>query len=86
MVGERAVEVDAFYGQNNVLEAQAFLRKYRVSYVILGRLERLYYPPAALRKFDNGLGGVLDVAYSNEELTVYRVRPEGLWPALGRSP
>jgi YYY domain-containing protein len=82
MVGERATEIDEFYGESSTLEAQAFLRKYRVSYVILGRLERLYYPSAALRKFQNGLGGVLEVAYQNEELTIYRVQPEALWPAL----
>jgi uncharacterized membrane protein len=86
MVGERATEIDEFYGESSTLEAQAFLRKYRVSYVILGRLERLYYPSAALRKFQNGLGGVLEVAYQNEELTIYRVQPEALWPALAASP
>jgi uncharacterized membrane protein len=86
MVGERATEIDQFYGENSTAEAQAFLRKYRVSYVVLGRLERLYYPSAALRKFQNGLGGVMEVAYQNEELTIYRVKPEALWPALAASP
>jgi uncharacterized membrane protein len=86
MVGERATEVDAFYGVSNVTEAQAFLRKYRVSYVILGQLERLYYSEAALRKFQGSLGGVLEVAYENEELTIYRVKPGALWPALAASP
>jgi uncharacterized membrane protein len=85
MVGERAAEVDAFYGVSNVAEAQAFLRKYRVSYVILGQLERLYYPEA-LRKFQSSLGGVLEVVYENEDLTIYRVKPGALWPALAALP
>ena len=68
-------EVDEFYGQPARAEAQTFLRKYDVSYVILGRVEQLYYPAAGLRKFESGLGGVLEVAYQNDELTIYRVKP-----------
>jgi YYY domain-containing protein len=82
MVGERAIEIDRFYGEYNTAEAQAFLRKYRVSYVILGRVEQLYYPASGLRKFSNGLGEVLQIAYQNEELTIYRVDQVALAPGL----
>jgi uncharacterized membrane protein len=86
MVGERANEIDEFYGQDTAAEARAFLRKYRVSYVILGQVERLYYPAEGLRKLQSGLNGVLEVAFQNEQLTIYRVRPDALWPALAGSP
>ncbi|HLF71014.1 MAG TPA: DUF2298 domain-containing protein, partial [Dehalococcoidia bacterium] len=78
MVDQRLREVESFYGKNDVAGAQAFLRKYDVRYVILGQAERLYYPAAALRKFDSGLGGTLEVAYKNPKLTIYRVKPDAL--------
>ncbi|HWC29863.1 MAG TPA: DUF2298 domain-containing protein [Dehalococcoidia bacterium] len=86
MVGQRAVEIDRFYGEYTTVEALAFLRKYQAGYVMLGQTERLYYPAAGLRKFQNGLGGVLEVAFQNAQLTIYRVNPEALWPALANSP
>ena len=86
MVGQRAVEVDEFYTNPDVFDAQSFLRRYQVSYVILGRVERLYYPASGLRKFQTGLGGVLEVAFQNEDLTIYRVKPEALSPGLTALP
>ena len=61
-----------------MLGAVRFLRAYDVSYVIVGQVERLYYPPVGIDKFDNGLNGALEVAYKNPELTIYKVRPAPL--------
>jgi YYY domain-containing protein len=86
MVGERAVAVDAFYTEPDVAAAQRFLRRFEVSYVIVGRLEQLYYPPSGLAKFEAGLDGVLQPVFENAELTIYRVEPLALTPALGALP
>jgi YYY domain-containing protein len=86
MVGERAIEIDRFYGEYGSGEALAFLRKYRVSYVILGRVERLYYAQSGLNKFRDGLGGVLEVAFQNEQLTIYQVNQARLFPGLSQLP
>jgi uncharacterized membrane protein len=72
-VEERGREVDAFYANPDVGSAQRFLRSYDVRYVILGQVERLYYPAGGLQKFANGLDGALEVAYQNPQLTIYRV-------------
>ena len=74
MVDQRAEQVDAFYGDPDAGQALRFLRRYDVEYVILGELERLYYPAEGLAKLETGLGGALEVAYENAALTIYRVR------------
>ena len=86
MVERRAAEVDAFYADPQMGQALRFLRQYGVEYVIVGRVERLYYPAAGLRKLEAGLGGALEVAYSNPGLTIYRVRPSGELLTANASP
>jgi uncharacterized membrane protein len=87
-VQTRGREVDTFYASPDVVAAQRFLSAYDVRYVILGQVERLYYPPAGLQKFANGLNGALEVAYQNPQLTIYRVVPGGpaARTALAKSP
>jgi uncharacterized membrane protein len=52
----------------------AFLRKYGVRYVIVGPMERAYYPREGLSKFDAMVGrGLLTVAYQNPGVTIYQV-------------
>jgi uncharacterized membrane protein len=75
-VQQRAADVNAFYGSPDVQSAVRFLRAYDVEYVIVGQVERLYYPPEGINKFASGLNGALEVAYSNPGLTIYRVKPD----------
>ena len=51
MVTERGKDVEDFYSNPTIESAVAFLRKYRVQYVIVGQLEHLYYPGQGLAKF-----------------------------------
>jgi uncharacterized membrane protein len=74
LIEQRRTQVDAFYNNPDVLQAQNFLQQFDVRFVILGQVERLYYPGVGLEKFDSNLGGVLEVAYRNESLTIYRVK------------
>jgi YYY domain-containing protein len=78
MVTQRAGLVDAFYNNPDVGSALDFLRQFDVQYVILGQVERYYYQPDGLAKFRTNLNGALEVAYQNEQLTIYRVKPEVL--------
>ena len=50
------------------------MRKYGVEYVYLGKVERLYYDPTGLAKFDTGLDGALEQVYENRDVRVFRVR------------
>jgi uncharacterized membrane protein len=69
MVGRRQTDVDNAYGSESLAEALAILRKYDVSYVFVGSLERAKYPPAGLQKFESGL----PAAFRSGETVVYRV-------------
>ena len=46
---------------------------YGVKYIVLGGLERAYYPAAGLAKFDRMVGQGLEVAYQDGSVTIYRV-------------
>ena len=69
----RVDDVDTIYSTRSPQEAARLLRKYDVSYVYVGQLERLYYPEAGIRKFDDGMGGVLERVYSSKQASIYRV-------------
>jgi len=72
-VDQRARDVAAFYSTPDPQEAMALLRRYGVKYVIVGQLERLYYPREGLAKFDAMEGKYLELVYRNRETRIYRV-------------
>ena len=69
----RVDAVDTIYSTRSPQEAARLLEKYDVSYVYVGQLERLYYPDPGIRKFDEGMAGVLERVYSGEQAAIYRV-------------
>jgi YYY domain-containing protein len=85
MVQERVIEVDSFYNTPDAEAALRFLRAYDVRYVIVGQLERYYYSPEGLAKFEAGLDGALQPAFQNDVLTIYEVTPEALEVPSGAS-
>jgi uncharacterized membrane protein len=86
MVDQRAAEVAAFYSEPDPAQAQRFLARYDVAYVILGQVERVYYPADGLTKLETGLGGALQPVFSNAGLTIYEVQPAALAQALAAAP
>ncbi|MEJ5200552.1 MAG: hypothetical protein WHX53_16670, partial [Anaerolineae bacterium] len=57
-----------------------------VSYIIVGELERAYYNPAGLAKFDVlAQQGYLKPVYTGETVTIYRVIRPGA-PVAGAAP
>jgi uncharacterized membrane protein len=75
LVTDRGRQVSDFYSDPDVAQAVDFLRRFDVRYVIVGQTERNYYDAEGLAKFDSLLNGVLKVAFENEKLTIYEVRP-----------
>jgi YYY domain-containing protein len=72
----RVDDVRAMYNTPSSSQVQQMLRQYHVRYVIVGPLERLYYDPMGLAKFDRMVTeGSLRVAYSNDQVTIYEVLP-----------
>jgi uncharacterized membrane protein len=73
-VWDRASDISAFYQTTDLDEARAFLRKYDVKYIIVGQLERAYYPAEGLEKFNTMVGtGELRVAYRDDQTVIYEV-------------
>ncbi len=62
-----------FYLMDDRMIAENFLREYEVEYVILGQLERNYYPGAGLDKFERWEGDLWEEVYRNEQTVIYRV-------------
>jgi uncharacterized membrane protein len=75
-IDERVRDVKTLYETGDVAVVRRLLRKYEVSYVVVGGVERAYYPASGLAKFDAMVrDGALDVAYRTGGVTIYRVMP-----------
>jgi uncharacterized membrane protein len=73
-VDRRRAAVDRFYRTQDIAEARGLLRRYGVSYVYVGQLERNYYPANGLTKFRDMAGADLEEVYRNPQVVIYRVR------------
>ncbi|MBI3360820.1 MAG: hypothetical protein HY023_06895, partial [Chloroflexi bacterium] len=64
LVTDRVQEIEVFYLSPSPDDAMSFLRKYDVKYIVVGDLERAYYTPEGLAKFDAMVAnGELKIAY-----------------------
>jgi YYY domain-containing protein len=73
-VDKRYANVVAFYHSDSIDYAWQFLQHYDVEYVIVGVVERAYYLPERLAKFDRMVEqGMLEVAFRQGSSTIYRV-------------
>jgi uncharacterized membrane protein len=73
-VEQRVQDVDLFYMNPDAAAAKAFLDRYGVKYIIVGGLERAYYPGAGLDKFPAYDGILWDKVYDNTETQIYKVK------------
>ena len=73
-VDQRIRQVARIYNTPSPQEALDIMRKYGVEYVYLGKVERLYYDPTGLAKFEAGLDGALEQVYENRDVRIFRVR------------
>lgn len=81
----RVADVRTLYTSADTAEKDAILRKYRVAYVVVGDLERVYPTPdnactpggsaAGIAAFDRMVGTSLEEVFSDEGTTIYRVLP-----------
>jgi YYY domain-containing protein len=68
----RIEDVQELYGTADAAAAHRILRRYGASYVVVGRLERAYFPDGAA-KWSTGEGRLWETAYRNAGATIYRV-------------
>lgn len=70
-------EVDGFYNTADVQSARQFLDKHQVRYVVVGDLERVYYDPNGLPKFQQMVqDGILRIVFgdgTDKTTTVFEV-------------
>ncbi len=92
VIDRRVAHVREIYETTDLARARKLLNYYDVSYIIVGELERAYYNPAGLAKFDIwAQEGYLERVYAGGVVTIYRVsRPgtavAGTAPASGIGP
>jgi uncharacterized membrane protein len=79
-VRERQTDVEEFYVTEDVARARALINKYDVEWVIVGGVERAYFPDTGLAKFQDGLDGSLELAYENPGVQIFHVIPGGELP------
>ncbi len=74
LVRQRAADVAAIYDTANQQTALSLLAKYGVTYIVVGDLERIYYRPAGIAKFEAlTSGNVLNLVYDRNGVRIYRV-------------
>ena len=72
-INQRASDVAEIYNTIEADRAEELLRRYDVSYVILGELERIYYSEPGLSKFPQmAEQGLLRQVYSRDGVVIYR--------------
>ncbi len=73
-VGQRAQDIAAMYETTSLQEAAKLFSKYGVEYVIVGDLERAYYPAEGLGKFrELAVQGKAEVVFSGQTMQVFRL-------------
>ena len=68
-------EIGSFYTTTDVQQAEDFLKRYNVRYIIVGQLERAEYQGAGLLKFVQFDGQLWDAVYREGGTVIYQVRP-----------
>lgn len=75
LVTDRVDAIGNFYSTPDIQAARAFLEQYEVEYIVVGQLERIYYPEEGWSKFDQQEGFLWKQVYHNEQTSIYRVVP-----------
>jgi YYY domain-containing protein len=71
MIQQRIGDVERAYASTNPQDALNVIRNYQVRYVVVGGLERKYYPAAGLDKFQNM--PELQLVYDADNVQIYEV-------------
>jgi uncharacterized membrane protein len=71
--GPRRSQAEAFWNTSDVTQAQQLMAELGIDYIYVGQLERIVYPAEGLAKFQQmAQDGLLDVVYSNDQVTIYQ--------------
>lgn len=73
VIDRRKADVTTFYTTDDVEKAASLLSQYRVGYIYIGPLERLYYSGSGLNKFEQD-GEYWSTVYQNDQVRILQVR------------
>ena len=74
-VGRRDGEAHDFFNTRDSARAMDLIRSLHIRYIYIGQLERIQYDAIGIAKFETmSRAGVLEVAYENPKVKIYRVR------------
>lgn len=71
-IDHRIEDVRTMYNSTDVQQAENLLKSYDVKYVYVGPLEKLYYDPNGLAKFDQP-NNLWSLVYQNDQVKIYQV-------------
>jgi YYY domain-containing protein len=74
-VWDRVNAVGDFYGTGDRSLVRRFLDRYDVEWIVVGQLERAYYPEEGLQKFQEWQGDLWRLAWREGETSIYEVLP-----------
>lgn len=72
-IEERLTDIPYFYQTTRIADAVNFLKKYNVKYIILGQMERAYYPGVGLDKFEEFDGICWKEVFRFNDTVIYEV-------------
>ena len=73
LILQRSEDIKSIYNSEDIKLTLTLLHSYRVSYIYVGELEKAYYSPAGLSKFDRMvLDGMIEQVFQNTGVTIYR--------------
>ncbi|MEI2688995.1 MAG: DUF2298 domain-containing protein [Anaerolineae bacterium] len=71
--GPRRSQAEEFWNSTDIARTQQLIAELGIDYIYVGQLERIVTPAESLAKFEQMVqDGTLEVAYSNEQVTIYR--------------
>jgi uncharacterized membrane protein len=76
VVTRRIADIAEFYGTESYSTTKGFLEKYDVTYIIVGQLEKAYYPGRGLDKFTFWNGQLWQEVYGDGFTKIYEVLKE----------
>jgi YYY domain-containing protein len=83
MVNQRRANINAFYTTPDIPTTQRMIDSFGIQLIIVAGLEKAYYPPEGLEKFDLMVDqGLLEKIYEQGDAEVYRVIPQPVSVAM----
>jgi len=75
-VTDRIYDIEQFYTTTDRYLTEVFLKKYKVNYIVVGQLEKAYYPGMGLEKFEDWNGDLWTEVYRYKDTVIYEVIKE----------